>query len=391
VRLLAVLLALVLAGCSAPRTEITPTPSPTHEPGMTLVTVLLDLSGPRAPSGVAQRNAMQLWLDQEQARGGRQRLRAEFVDIGGSDARLLIELRRASEEDRADAVVIGAPVAYDQTFARALGVARVPVLFTLPAPEPTSMPGGSWAFALAPSYADLARAAVADATERSVLQPTLLASDESPAAIAERLALARELEQRGLVAPTVVPVTAQDAAGRVRAGASFARCAFFTGPAATYVDAARSLAAADVTPRVYLSYLMESSDAAALREGAALATWPGSRNLAAASTAPTSAARADFLQTFAGRHGPPSTLAATAFDALALLSAAAESAGDAPDRTRLRDRLEATTFAGIATRYTFTPARHVGFDLTDLVYLRWSAGPRIGFALAPDPAPKEER
>ncbi len=358
---------------------------------MTMVTVLLDLSGARAPSGVAQRNAMQLWLDQEQDRSGQQRLRAKFVDIAGSDARLLVELRRAAEEDGADAVVIGAPIAYDETFARALGVARVPVLLTLPAPEPKSMPGGGWAFALAPSYADLAHAAVSDATERGLLQPTLLASDESPTAIAERLALAMEFAQRGLVAPTVVTVTAQDAAGRVRAGAAFARSALFTGPAATYVDATRSLAAANVTPRVYLSYLTESSDAAALREGAELATWPGSRNLAAASTAPTTAARAGFIQTFSGRYGPPSTLAATAFDALALLDAAAESAGTEPDRRRLRDRLEATTFAGIATRYTFTPARHVGFDIADLVYLRWSVGARTGFALAPDPAPKEER
>ncbi len=180
------MLALVLAACSAPRTEITPTPSPTHEPGMTMVTVLLDLSGARAPSGVAQRNAMQLWLDQEQDRSGQQRLRAKFVDIAGSDARLLVELRRAAEEDGADAVVIGAPIAYDETFARALGVARVPVLLTLPAPEPKSMPGGGWAFALAPSYADLAHAAVSDATERGLLQPTLLASDESPCSPALR-------------------------------------------------------------------------------------------------------------------------------------------------------------------------------------------------------------
>ena len=62
-----------------------------------------------------------------------------------------------------------------------------------------------------------------------------------------------------------------------------------------------------------------------------------------------------------------------------------------PDPTRLRDRLEATTFAGIATRYAFTTTRHAGFDTVDLVYLRWSTGARVGFALAPEPAPKEER
>ncbi|HEY6201621.1 MAG TPA: ABC transporter substrate-binding protein, partial [Candidatus Limnocylindria bacterium] len=94
---------------------------------------------------------------------------------------------------------------------------------------------------------------------------------------------------------------------------------------------------------------------------------------------------------FTARHGAASTLAATAYDALALIDAAAESAGGTPDRARLRDRLEATTFAGITTRYTFTAARHAGFDAVDLVFLRWSVGARVGFALAPEPAPKEGR
>jgi ABC-type branched-subunit amino acid transport system substrate-binding protein len=391
VRALAVLFALFLAACSVPTVEITPTPAPTHEPGTTLVTVLLDLSGARAPNGIAQRNAMQLWLDQQQARGGPQRIRAKFVDLAGSDAQLLIELRRAAVDERADAVIIGAPLRYDETFASALGVARLPVLLTLPAPEPTSRPGGGWAFALAPTYSDLARAAVSDATQRGVLLPVLLASDESPPAVAERLALAAELEQRGLIAPTVVAVSAQEAAARLRAGATFAHSAFFTGPGATYVEATRSLAAAGITPRVYLSYLMESSDASSLREGADIATWPGSRNLAALSTAPTSVERATFLQSFSARNGPASTLAATAYDALALIDAASESGGGTPDPTRLRDRLEATTFAGITTRYAFMAERHAGFDTVDLVYLRWSTGARVGFALAPEPAPKEER
>jgi ABC-type branched-subunit amino acid transport system substrate-binding protein len=390
VRGLAVLLALFLAACSAPTVEITPTPSPTHELGTTQVTVLLDLSGARAPSGVAQRNAIQLWLDLQQTRGGPQRVRAKFVDLAGSDAQLLVELRRAAVDDRADAVVIGVPLRYDETFAAALGVARLPVLLTLPAPEPASLPGGGWAFALAPTYADLARAAVTDATQRGVLLPILLASDESPAAIAERLALAGELEQRGRVAPTVVTVTAQDASARLRAGAAFAHSAFFTGPAATYVDATRSLAAAGITPRVYLSYLLEAGDAAALREGADIATWPGSRNVAAVSTAASTPERAAFLQSFSARHGAASTLAATAYDALSLIDAAAGSGGT-PDRARLRDRLEATTFAGITTRYAFRAARHAGFDTVDLVYLRWSIAARVGFALAPEPTPKAQR
>lgn len=382
---LAVLLAF-LVGCSATPTTVTPTPSPTREPGTTLVTVLLDLSGARAPSGVPQRNAMQLWLDQDQARA--QRMRLTFIDLAGSDARLLVELRRAVEVDRADAVVIGAPVSLDATFAGALAVARVPVLLTLPAPEPIALAGGGWAFALAPTHGDLARAAIADATSRGTLQPTLLASDESAQGVAERLAIAAELERRGLVAPTVVAVTAQDAAARLRAGASFARSALLAGPAATYVEAVRSFAAAGIAPRVYLSYLMESADASALREGADLAIWPGSRHVGTASGAPATAARAGFLQMYGARFGPPSTLAATAFDALALIDLAVSSG--ATGRDVLRDRLEATTFAGIATRYSFAPTRHAGFDSADIALLRWSTGARAGFAVAPEPT-RDER
>ena len=74
-----------------------------------------------------------------------------------------------------------------------------------------------------------------------------------------------------------------------------------------------------------------------------------------------------------------------------MIDAAAEAVGGTPDRARLRDRLEATTFAGITTRYTFTAARHAGFDTADLVLLRWSVGTRVGFALAPEPASKDER
>ena len=380
---LTALLALSLAACSAPTVEITPTPTPTHEPGTALVTVLLDLSGARAPSGVAQRNAMQLWLDQQQLRGGPQRIRAKFVDLAGSDAQLLIELRRAAVDDRADAVVIGSPFAYDETFASALAVARLPILLTLPAPDPASRPGGGWAFALAPTYTDLARAAVTDATQRGVLLPVLLASDESPPAIAERLALAGELEQRGLeidrlkaeggyVTADVIDVkpTTPGLEGML---AKFRREHWHDEDEVRFIIEGRGIF--HIHPR----------------EGAVLATWPGSRNLAAVSTAPTSPERAAFLQSFSARHGAASTPAATAYDALALIDAAAASVGGTPDRMRLRDRLEATTFAGITTRYAFTAARHAGFDTVDLVYLRWSVGARVGFALAPEPAPKEER
>jgi hypothetical protein len=39
---------------------------------------------------------------------------------------------------------------------------------------------------------------------------------------------------------------------------------------------------------------------------------------------------------------------------------------------RLRDRLERTTFAGIATTYAFSANDHAGAALDDVAYLRWN-------------------
>ncbi|MGH2499809.1 MAG: ABC transporter substrate-binding protein, partial [Candidatus Limnocylindria bacterium] len=98
------------------------------------------------------------------------------------------------------------------------------------------------------------------------------------------------------------------------------------------------------------------------------------------------AARRQFLQEYADRHGPPSTHAATAYDALSLLALASERAG-ADDRERLRERLQDTTFAGMATTYEFSPTRHAGFALEDLALLRLS-GSSVVLA-GPTPRPDD--
>ena len=380
-RAVALALAVLLAACAQPPTRTEPSPSPTHEAGALDVSVLLDLSGARAAIGTAQRNAMQIWLDQH-SRGTAIKTRVKFVDLASADGRAIVELRRAAVEDRADAVIIGAPLDYDDTFARALEVAQLPVLLTLPA-EPT----GRWVFGLAPTYAELARLAIDDVSARKLLGPTLLVTDESATAVAERIAISRELERRGVMRLTPVAVNAQDAAQRIRAGASLAKSILFVGSSATFTEAMRSLAASGITPRAYFPYVTETADLSALREAQPMVTWPGSRNIV---TFAVLSASSSFLQTYTDRHGAASTPAATAYDALALLDATAASG---TDRVMLRDRLETLTFAGVATRYSFTPMRHSGFAVADLAYLRWiTAGlGRTGIALAPEPEPKEER
>src|SRR5207302_20185 len=80
----------------------------------------------------------------------------------------LVERRRAAVEERADGIIVGASAEYDAAFASAVQLARLPVLFTLPVAEPAVAGGGS-AFALAPTPADLAKAALDDAAARTVL------------------------------------------------------------------------------------------------------------------------------------------------------------------------------------------------------------------------------
>ena len=357
--------------CSAPAVVL-PTPTPTREPGVLNVAVLLDLSGPRSPSGQAQRNAMQLWIDQTPATGVKTRV--TFVDVAGSDARVLLELRRAVVDDRADAAIIGTPLTLDGALADAIRVAAVPVLLTLPVAEPAGVPGGRFIFALAPSPAQIARAIAGDIVDRSLAQPMLLAGDATRAAAVERTAFLAELRGRGLTPPQVLALDTADGAQRARAATAVAKSVVLFGASAPYGDLVRSIPVAAGAPVVYLSYLTETADVTNLREASALVAWPGANTMAFAQTAtagPSTAAQ--FLQRFVDRYGRPSTLAATAYDALDLIGSAASSAPSDLDASRLRDRLEATTFGGVVARYSFAPSRHLGFASEYLALLRWSA------------------
>ena len=376
-RLAAVALALGLAACTAGPAPITATPAPTHEAGALNVTALLDLSGDRTPNGGSQRDALQLWLDQQGTRTPQVRVR--FIDVAGSEARTILELKRAATEGRADAVIVGVPVDYDAAFARIVELAGLPVLFTLPIPDPATLAGGRWAFALAPTPAQLAKAAVDDATRRGVLVPSLIVSDESGPAVAERVALQAELAKRGLGVP-LAKVTAADVAPRLAGPLMAARSVFFAGAVPAYAAAARPAIGSPSGPLLYFSYLVEPAALGELREAAALATWPGSRRtLAPPPDAPP--ARAAFVRGYADRYGPPGTHAAVAYDAVSMLSGFA---GTGVDAAVIRNTLEAAPFAGVATTFTFAPVRHAGFATGDLVYLRWTAE-RSFPMLAPDP------
>jgi ABC-type branched-subunit amino acid transport system substrate-binding protein len=359
-------LVLLLGACTAANPASTPTPTPTRDPNALNVTALLDLSGTRAPSGAPQRDALQRWADQHAS--GTTRVKLKITDDAGSPSKTALELRREAVEARADAIIVGVSVDYDEAFANLVQLAQVPVLFTLPIPDPATR-GGGWVFALAPTPAQLARVVLDDAARRSVLASGLFVSDESTSAVTERIALAKELARRQ-VTPTVVTVTPTDATQKLRLLLATTSIAFFTGTPRTYLEAART---ATVGTTLYFSYVSELGDIGDLRDAAPLAVWPGSRWIATSATGTSNLARTTFVQTYTDRAGPPTSVAASAYDALALLSSAAEKT---IDPVSVRDHLQSGTFVGVATTYTFSPSQHAGFNSGDLGLLRY-VGPRM--------------
>jgi len=291
-------------------------------------------------------------------------VRTRTVDVAGSDAKLLIELRRAAQEQHADAVIVGTPITPQlAAFAPAADLAKVPVLLTLPASEALA---SRWIFALAPSIEQLARYALDDATARGIAQANVQLVPETAAAQTESVALSAEAARRKLAAMTIVRVERPDQAASL-SGLLATTSAFHV------LGAPRDIAAlsrsASASP-FYLSYLTDPADLGAFRD-VPTAQWPGSRRVVAATTPGRPGPSAQFVQSFGERHGPPSAHAATAYDAIALLELAALTEG-ADDPGRLRDRLERTTFAGIATTYAFSAGGHAGSALDDLAHLRWN-------------------
>ncbi len=375
--------AALAASCSGPPPAIA-TPTPTAEHGVLAITALLDLSGPRAAIGTAQRDALQLWQDQQGAT--RFPVKVRTVDVAGSDAKLLVELRAAAVDAAADAVIVGAPIAFDDTLGRAVDTAALPVLFTLPiGSDPAARPGGGWAFALAPSLERLASVEVDDAMRRGTLTPSLVLTDPRDRIDPMASALETDLAGRRLAPLTRVAMPADGSVPPVvRSSLSVLRSVHCTALVSSCTAVAQAAQAGSTPTFFYLSYLAATRDVSDHRELASRAIWPTSRRILpfdAPPVTPENRARAAFLRAFGDRYGVPGVHAAAAYDALSLLRAAADRAGP-DDRAALRGALEKITMPLIATTYSFAPDRHAGSDPDDVTYVRW-AGSRIAPALAP--------
>lgn len=368
-----------MIACSVPPPVIgTPTPSP--EAGIFEVTALLDLSGPGAPAGTAQRSAMELWHDRYQAAAGRPEVRLTFVDLAGSAARLLIELRRATEEQHADALIIGVPVGYGSVLGRAIDLAAMPVLFTMPLDvvDPVALPGGRWAFALAPSLARLAASTVNDAIDRRVLSPALVLRRDETADDRLADAVQAEMIRRGRDPLTEIPLPAGGAVPAVvRSSLSVLRSVHCTATITACAAVAREARTVFAPTFFYLSYLTAPSEIQAEGDLAARAIWPASRWIIPAEA--SSQERASFLLDHTERFGPAGSHAAIAYDAVTLLALAARDGG-ADDPELSRAALEGITMPLIASTYSFSSEQHSGSHPDDLAFVQWRAG-AITYAL----------
>lgn len=342
------------------------------------MTALLDLSGSRAPRGDAQRNALQLWQDLEQSRGGgRVRVRLSVVDVASSDARLLIELRRAAVESRADAVIVGVPVTAATTgFGEAARAAQLPILLTLPAVEPVAGVGGRWVFAVGPTPEQIARRVVQ--ITKSALDTVVITADGRPqdpeirAIVDEWRRVARTEPQQARVDRRDETLQAAVRLATVPASSGSGRRVHLGGSPRDWGPLGSALKQSARGATYVLSYLTEHTDLGEFRDGLD-AVWPAPAHLTLAAIPPNAAAaaRRQFVQSFTDRHGPPTAHAAAAFDALTLLALAAERVG-ADDRERLREQVEVTGFAGVTTTYAFSVTHHAGYSGDDLVLYRWN-------------------
>jgi hypothetical protein len=343
-------LAIVMAACSGkPPSTATATPSPTREAGTYAVTALLDFSGTRGPRGDAQRSAMQQWVDAQRASP---RVKLRIVDVAASDAKLILELKRASDAGDTDAFIVGVPAVIDDALLRAIALTARPILFTLPIAEPAG-DAARWMFGLAPTPDAIARALVDALPTRTT--PGIVVTNGTPASGREELAISAVFRADGRPLPFVMsaaPDQRETFAQRFKPFASTASAVFFTGGTASYLEPQRVVPAADATTnvQVFLSYLTDPGEASRLGDAASIARWPGLRR-------PTGSTL--------GTH------AATATDAIALLAATGDAAGDAE---RSRQRIEGGTFPGIATTYTFTSLRHTGVDPREITMVAWENG-----------------
>ncbi len=84
----------------------------------------------------------------------------------------------------------------------------------------------------------------------------------------------------------------------------------------------------------------------------------------------------DFATRYAAAYGTqPDIFAGHAFDAMAIIAAALETAGPDADGARLRDAIESTTgLLGYGGSFTFTPTDHNGLSSEDLALYRFQGG-----------------
>jgi hypothetical protein len=205
-----------------------------------------------------------------------------------------------------------------------------------------------------------------DSARRGTAGSSAIVTDAKDSIDAYADAIAATAAAQSIGVPRRVVIAGSDAVpATLRSAMSGLRSLHCTAAASVCGALARIAQSAHAPTLFYLSYLTAASEVSSRADLAARSIWPGS------------------IRAFADERGPASTAAASAYDAMTLLAAAAQRSGPG-DRQAMRDALERITMSLIATTYSFGPSRHAGADLNDLAELRW-AGTRVVLAASPPP------
>ena len=240
---------------------------------------------------------------------------------------------------------MGTPLArYGDNLLRATELARLPILLTLPAPEPP-LGGGRWLFALAPGQARLDALVLDDLAARGIAHAPFR-----------------------LVPPGTDVIHYPAQPGGVRAMR-------LSGAPKEYPQLAALLKQVVPAPIAYFSYLTDPNALGDLNDAPLVALWPGSRQLVGGSPAFRSPA-ARLREAYADRHGPPRPGPRPPSRSR---SSRPRRNGARPRRAKcrrhsrnIRDRLEEATLVGIAST-SASRSTHAG-PLADDFVLSAGAG-----------------
>ncbi|MCS7256988.1 MAG: ABC transporter substrate-binding protein [Thermomicrobium sp.] len=409
-RLGLLVLAFVLAGCAQGVPTPTPAPSPTVgasptvQPGATATSparqtpaaspqaavetgepyrigAVLSLTGPAAPLGVPQRNALELLRDEVNKQGGvlgpdgkRHPLEIIIYDDQSQPSQAVLAVTRLIEQDRVPAVICCATSGASVPAVDVVQRAQIPMVATASSQAITNPPAERrWAFKPTWDGGQVAEGLLRNLQRRGISRVALLSVanefGESGKIAFEQLGprYGITLSVNDTFNAGVTDLTPQLV--RVRASDAEALVVYANIP--EVVVALKNMRDLGMEMPVYLTNAVASpaflQAAGETAEGAIVQTGKVFVYEGLPDSDPQKAVIADFVRLYQARYGTrPDAFAGHAYDAFWLIVQSLEKAG--PNPAGIRDAIEGTSrFVGITGVLTFSPTKHTGFNLEDMV------------------------